>query len=186
VVAKVASRAFVVRSDQAGGTADMVDHLVRSGHRRIAFIAARTPWAVVEQRFDAYKRALRRHGIEVDPALTLFEAGWEPNGAESMIHTLLALDDPPTAVMCGSDLLAIGAMRTLRQRGVDVPGQVAVCGFDDFDVSEHVNPQLTTVAVPAWEMGATAAGVLIDTLEGNRPTVTNICLATSLQLRESA
>lgn len=185
-VAKAAPRAFVVRSDQADGAAAMVDHLVRAGHRRIAFIAARTPWAVVEQRFDAYKRALRRHGIEIDPALTLFEAGWEPNGAESMIHTLLALDDPPTAVMCGSDLLAIGAMRTLRQRGVDVPGQVAVCGFDDFDVSEHVNPQLTTVAVPAWEMGATAAGLLIDTLEGNRPTETNICLPTALRVRESA
>jgi len=185
-VAKVAARAFVVRSDQAAGAAAIVDHLVHSGHRRIAFIAAKTPWAVVEQRFDSYKRSLRRHGIGIDPAITLFEAGWEPTGAASMMHKLMAQDVPPTAVMCGSDLLAIGAMRTLRQLGVEVPGQVAVCGFDDFDVSEHVNPQLTTVAVPAWEMGATAAGLLIDTLEGERPTVTSVCLTTTLKRRESA
>ena len=185
-VAKAASRAFVVRSDQAGGTAAMVDHLVSNGHRRIAFIAAKTPWAVVEQRFDAYKRSLRRHGIDVDPAITLFEAGWEPAGAEPMIQDLLAHDSPPTAVICGSDLLAIGAIHALRQRGIDVPADIAVCGFDDFDVSEHMNPQLTTVAVPAWQIGATAASLLIDALDDKRPSVTDVCLPTTLQRRESA
>jgi DNA-binding LacI/PurR family transcriptional regulator len=185
-VAKVAGRAFVVRSDQAGGTAAMVDHLVSNGHRRIAFIAAMTPWAVIEQRFDAYKRSLRRHGIDVDLDITHFEAGWEPTGAEPMIQALLAHDSPPTAVICGSDLLAIGAIHALRQRGIEVPTQIAVCGFDDFDVSEHMNPQLTTVAVPAWQMGATAAGLLIDALNDKRPTRTDVCLPTTLRRRESA
>jgi len=185
-VAKAAVRAFVVRSDQAGGTAAMVDHLVSKGHRRIAFIAAKTPWAVIEQRFDAYKRALRRHGLDVDPNITLFEAGWEPAGAEPMIQALLADASPPTAVICGSDLLAIGAIHALRERGIQVPTHIAVCGFDDFDVSEHMNPQLTTVAVPAWQMGATAAGLLIDALDDKRPTRTDVCLPTTLRRRESA
>jgi DNA-binding LacI/PurR family transcriptional regulator len=63
---------------------------------------------------------------------------------------------------------------------------MAVCGFDDFDVSKFVNPQLTTVTVPAWEMGASAAGLLIDTLEGTRSSITEVCLSTKLQVRESA
>jgi len=185
-VAKAAVRAFVVRSDQAGGTAAMVDHLIDRGHRRIAFMAAKAPWAVIEQRFGAYKRSLRRHGITIDPEITLFEGGWEPDGADSMIQTLLASDSPPTAIICGSDLLAIGAMHALRQRGIQVPTDVAVCGFDDFDVSVHMNPQLTTVAVPAWQMGATAAGLLIDALDDKRPSRTDVCLPTALQVRESA
>ncbi|CAB4558623.1 unannotated protein [freshwater metagenome] len=185
-VAKVAGRAFVVRSDQAAGATAIVDHLVAQGHRRIAFIAAKERWAVIEQRFDAYKRALRRHGIDIDPELTLFEAGWEPTGADAMVRKLLALNTPPSAIVCGSDLLAIGAMRTLREVGIAVPDQMAVCGFDDFDVSKFVNPQLTTVTVPAWEMGASAAGLLIDTLEGTRSSITEVCLSTKLQVRESA
>jgi DNA-binding LacI/PurR family transcriptional regulator len=185
-VTKTSPRAHVVRADQAGGASALVDHLVAVGHRRIAFIAARTPWAVVEQRYDAYRRALRRHGLDHDPEICLFEAGWEPTGAESMVRTLLEHETPPTAVMCGSDLLAIGAIDAARSLGRRVPDDLAVCGFDDFDVSAHVSPALTTVSVPAWEMGRVAATTLIGVLDGTIVEPTTTTLPTALQVRRSA
>ncbi len=182
----VAPRAISVRADQAGGTTALVEHLISNGHRRIAFIAARTPWAVLEQRFDGFKTVLRRHKILVDPDLCLFEGDWTPTSAVPMVRKLLALKSRPTAVVCGSDLLAIGAMRAATDIGFSVPSDLAVAGFDDFDISEQVSPSLTTVRVPAWEMGRTAAELLIARLEDAGKPSASLCLNTTLVIRESA
>ena len=181
-----APRANSVRADQVAGGVALVEHLISTGHRRIGFIAARTPWAVLEQRFDAYKKVLRRHKLAVDNDLCLFEGDWTPDGAGAMVDRLLRLREPPTAVVCGSDLLAIGAIRAAQDRGFAVPDDIAVAGFDDFDVARHVSPPLTTVHVPAAEMGRAAAALLISHLERENPVSESVSLPTNLVVRESA
>jgi DNA-binding LacI/PurR family transcriptional regulator len=102
-----------------------------------------------------------------------------------MANALLALAEPPTAIMGGNDLLAIGAMRAIRTVGLTIPHDVAVTGFNDFDFSAFVEPPLTTVAIPAYDMGVTSATMLIDRVEG-RETIPRRTFPVELVLRGSA
>ena len=140
---------------------------------------------MIEQRFLGYREALTSAGIEPDPQLELFESGWAPVGGAEMATTLLALRDAPTAIICGSDLLAIAAMRAIRDAGLRIPEDVAVAGFDDFAFAEYVEPPLTTVAVPGYEMGKAAATMLIDQLEGHAPAERHIVFGVELKVRGS-
>jgi DNA-binding LacI/PurR family transcriptional regulator len=103
-----------------------------------------------------------------------------------MTRKLLARRDPPTAIVASSDFLAAAAMHAVRERGLRVPQDVAVTGFDDFPLSAYVAPALTTVAVPAYDMGRTAAEMLIDELEGRDPLVRQATFSVELRVRESA
>jgi DNA-binding LacI/PurR family transcriptional regulator len=174
-----------VRAADRDGGRRLTEHILSRGHRRIAFAAAQVPWPVIEQRFLGYRDALASAGIEPDPQLELFESGWAPVGGAEMARTLLALRDAPTAIVCGSDLLAIAAMRAIRDAGLRIPEDVGVAGFDDFAFAEYVEPPLTTVAVPGYEMGKAAATMLIDQLEGHGPAVRHVVFGVELKARGS-
>lgn len=173
-----------VRAADRDGGRVLTEHLMGRGHRRIGFIGARVPWAVLEQRRLGHADALRSAGIEPVDELQVFDAGWQPAGAAAMVDTLLALPDPPTAIMCGSDVLAIGAIQTLKRRGLRVPDDIAVTGFDDFTFAEFVEPALTTVRVPALQMGRMAAGMLLREIEG-AVDVRQVVLPVELVVRAS-
>ena len=177
---------LTVKADQELGARKLVQYLLGRGHRRIAFIGGDAGWAVLDERFAGYREALRSGNLDFDESLCLFEAGWEPTGGAPIVAKLLGLETPPTAIVCGSDMLAIGVMRSLVDHGLRVPDDVAVCGFDDFDFSAHTDPQLTTVAVPAWQMGQTAAQILLDSLAGKPLRQRQVCLPTELRIRASA
>ena len=102
-----------------------------------------------------------------------------------MANALLALAEPPTAIMGGNDLLALGVMRAVRAAGLKIPDDIAVTGFNDFNFSAFVDPPLTTVAIPAYEMGAASATILIDRVEG-KETESRRTFPVELVLRESA
>jgi DNA-binding LacI/PurR family transcriptional regulator len=175
-----------VRAAERDGGRRLAEHLLDRGHRRVAFIGARVPWAVVEQRFLGYCDALAAAGIERSSELELFEAGgYLPDDGAEMARALLDLDERPTAIVCGSDLLALAAMRAVRDAGLSIPGDVAVAGFDDFVFSSLVEPPLTTVAVPAYEMGRRAATMLIDCLEGRDPLLRHAVFGVELKTRAS-
>jgi DNA-binding LacI/PurR family transcriptional regulator len=175
-----------VTADNRTGARLLADHLIRTGHTRIAFIAARQPWPMVEQRHLGYCEALAAAGLERDRAVELFEGIWDAADAGVMVDRLLALPDPPTAVMGGNDLLAIGVMRQARARGLRVPDDLAVTGFNDFAFAEFVEPPLTTVHVPGYEMGCSAAQLLIEHLDGQEIAEPHIMLPVELRLRGSA
>lgn len=175
-----------VRAAEREGGRQLTEHLIERGHTRIAFIGARVPWAVVEQRFLGYHDALEGARIRPSKRLELFEAtGYEPAGAAGMVKRLLALRSPPTAIICGSDLLALAAMRLIRDAHLRVPDDIAVAGFDDFDVSALVEPPLTTVRVPGYEMGMAAATMLIDQLEGHGLAERHVVFDVELRTRAS-
>ncbi len=177
---------LTVIANQRDGSRKLVRHLAAQGHRRIAFVAAGSEWAVLEERYAGYRIGLTESSLVADSRLIVFEGGWEPTGIGVHVEALLGLSDPPTAVVCGSDLMALGVVRHLLDRGLRVPRDVAVCGFDDFVFAPHMDPPLTTVAVPAWEMGRAAAGLLLTALSGRRIAQREVLLPVELRLRGSA
>ena len=160
---------YTVTAANREGARTLASHLIDRGHDRIAFIAAAVPWPMIEERHAGYLQALAARGTEPADELQIFRGGWDPASGESMAESLLSLRQPPTAIMAGNDLLAIGALRAGRVRGRRIPEDLAVAGFNNFQFSAFVEPPLSTVAIPAYDMGEAAAWMLIDHLEGSRP-----------------
>jgi DNA-binding LacI/PurR family transcriptional regulator len=141
---------------------------------------------MIEQRFEGYRLGLQDAGIAFDPALTRFDGVWEASTGESQVVELLTEKDPPTALLAGNDLLAIGAIKALKQRHVRIPEDFAVAGFDDFAFAEHIDPPLTTVRIPGFEMGYQAAQGLIDGIEGVGRPPARLVLPVEVKIRGSA
>jgi len=168
------------------GARQLAEVLIAAGHRRIGFVAARARWPMVEQRRRGYDDALAAAGIAADRALARFEGVWDARAGVDLAAALLAGRDPPTAIMCGNDLLALGVIQALRQSGRRVPDDVAVTGFNDFEFAAFVDPALTTVRTPGYEMGRTAAERLIDVLDGGSAADRRVVLPVELIRRSSA
>lgn len=177
--------AMSVRAADRDGGRMIAEHLIERGHERIAFIGAEVPWAVVEQRRLGFDEALAAAGIKLDPGLMRLEAGWEPGSAVPIAEALLAADPRPTAIACSTDLLALATMHTALRLGLEVPGDVAVCGFDDFPFSQFTHPALTTVRIPAYDMGREAARILIDHMGGNGAKTEQVEFEVELMVRAS-
>jgi DNA-binding LacI/PurR family transcriptional regulator len=154
----------VVLTDVQGGQR-ATQHLLELGHRRIGLIKGRLPSAArAEERLTGYRQALKRAGIEPDPALVI-ESDVNQNAGCQAMQQLLALPDPPTAVFSHNDILAVGAMHAIRAAGLDIPGDISIIGFDDIGVSAHLAPPLTTIRFSRKEMGRQAADILFSAIE---------------------
>ena len=162
------------------------DYLIRLRHRHIGLIIG--PYdkvGRVQKRFMGYKKALEDHGSSFDPALLV--AASEPDLAEgkrAMQH-LLSQSKSPTAVFAASDRLAIGAYAAIKEAGLTIPGDVSVVGFDDIDVAAYCDPPLTTIRVPALEIGTLAVGLLLDAIEKETSRIRQYLLDTELVVRAS-
>jgi DNA-binding LacI/PurR family transcriptional regulator len=183
-----AGTVFSVVAANQDGSRRLVSHLIAHGHRRIAFIAARVSWPMIEERHRGYRDALMAADIPLDPSLERFDGVWDLATGAPLVQSLLDQSNPPTAIVCGNDLLALGAMHQLQVRGLKVPDDVAVAGFNDFNFSAFVNPPLTTVRIPGYEIGRIAANRLIGHLEGTLDVATErrVVLPVELVLRASA
>lgn len=151
-----------VDSDTA--TYDMVSWLIQIGHRRIGFING-TPrqWSsVVRER--AYRRALSDAGLTADPDW-YFSREFRVETGRLGVQKMLSVRTPPTALVCGSDLIALGALDQLRSSRIEVPTEMSVIGFDDIPTSQFSQPALTTIRQPLREIGAKAAEILLCQIE---------------------
>lgn len=166
------------------GAYQAVNHLVGLGHRRIGFISnAPLSYSGTQDRFAGYRRALAEHDITQDPTLVR-TAAFLPQSGWAAMKDLLDLDDPPSAVFAAGDVVALGAMSAAHAAGLRIPDDVAVMGFDDIFLAAHAHPPLSTVRVPAYGLGWTAAEVLIALIEGDEE-VSSVMLETELVIRES-
>lgn len=159
-------------------------HLLELGHRRIGFTGGPPQSVPARERLHGYREALESAGIEVEGALTgsgLFaaETGVALGGA------MLDLDDPPTAIFAASDSIAVGVIRAARQRGLTIPDELSVVGFDDTYSAMWLEPPLTTVRQPLRQMGRVAARTVLELAAGKVPDSHHVQLATSLVVRES-
>jgi LacI family transcriptional regulator len=150
--------ASAVPAERRGGEA-ATQALLAAGHRRIAFVSGESWMDASDQRMEGYERALRAAGLTVDPSL--IEAGnFLPSGGHAATHRLLDRGRPD-AIFCANDLMAVGAYEALKERGERVGESIAVMGYDDQEIAQHLNPPLSTVLLPHREMGQWAAGRLL-------------------------
>ncbi|MBB2945831.1 DNA-binding LacI/PurR family transcriptional regulator [Actinoplanes lutulentus] len=168
--------------DHAGGVAAAVRHLVAAGRRRIATIAGPQDMVAGLARLAGYRDTLRQAGL---PELVAQGDFTRDSGIAAM-RDLLDRDPSLDAVFAASDLMAHGALQTLRAAGRRVPDDVAVIGFDDFDISRYSDPPLTTVRQPIAESGRTMAQLMLRLIAGDEDVPESVVLPTELVLRESA
>jgi DNA-binding LacI/PurR family transcriptional regulator len=144
------------------------EHLLRLGHRRIGLLGPATDVYSFRMRERGCVRALREAGVEV-PSGWLRRTPATVAGGQAAMRALLARSPRPTAVFCVSDLIALGALKACLSAGLEVPRQMSLVGCDDIEMARVVTPELTTVAVPARELGARAARLLLRNLDPDRP-----------------
>ncbi|SDU23529.1 LacI family DNA-binding transcriptional regulator [Jiangella alkaliphila] len=164
------------------GALAATEHLIGLGHRRIAAITGPPELVCSQQRVEGYRAALGRAGLPVDDALVRY-GDFRPGGGEDQARALLELPDPPTAIFAGSDLQATGVYAEAHRRGLRVPDQLSVVGFDDVALCEWVSPALTTVRQPLLEMARLAIRTVLDPPGTGQPL--RIELSTALITRES-
>ncbi|MFI8189982.1 LacI family DNA-binding transcriptional regulator [Streptomyces sp. NPDC085946] len=167
---------------QGGVTA--TEHLLALGHERIAVIAGRRRTPCDSARIAGYRSALASAGVRQRPEYVQ-HAGSDRTAARRRTHELLDLPEPPTAVFVCSDGMALGVYEAVAERGLTVPDDLSVVGFDDLPESRWVTPALTTVRQPLSEMAATALRLLVRMMDGSRPEADRTELSTRLVTRAS-
>jgi LacI family transcriptional regulator len=153
-----------VHADDEHGAYDAVRHLLDKGHKKIAMIQA--PEGAGGKRNEGFARAMERAGLPPE-ARFIVSVDWTRAGGADAARRLLGLDDPPTAIFCANDLIALGVLDVARELDVRVPDQLAVVGFDDIDFAAAISPALTTVSNPAYETGLLAGILLRERMSGD-------------------
>ncbi len=177
-------RQFInVETDDLLGSHALTTHLLKLGHRRIAFFGgpSAAPWG--QERFDGYRRALREFGLDVDEKL-VFQAGRSvEDGANAALQMINESSDA-TAVQAVNDLIAVGCVETLLKQGVQVPRDISVVGFGNILLSQHFRVPLTTARQPKYTLGIAAMDAMQQLLLGKRPESKR--LSAELIVRESS
>lgn len=150
----------VVPAEVSGGHA-ATDFLLRAGHRRIGFINGEPLMDASRDRLKGYRQAFATADLPIDPEL-IVAGNWQPPTGYQRTLELMRLPVPPTAIFCANDLMAVGCYEALRELDLEIPNDVAVMGYDDREIAQHLHPALTTVLLPHFEMGALAAEHLLD------------------------
>ena len=172
-----------VRLDTEGGTDAALAHLIELGHRRIGHLGSRVQYPTFQIRTERWRAALEGAGVE--PAAELWAgSGFDFEDAARAAGALLDLAQPPTAIICDDDILAGGAYLAARARGVRIPEDLSVAGFDDLDFARVLSPPLTTVSADAERLGAVAFGALAAAIAGE-PAHAGQVLPVALVVRES-
>lgn len=141
----------VVPGEVAGGHS-ATQALLTTGHRRIAHITGEMWMDAARDRLRGYREALAQADIPYDPDLVA-EGNWQPSAGYEHTRKLLALPNPPTAIFCANDRMAVGCYEAIKELGLRIPDDVSVVGYDDEEVARHLSPQLTTVVLPHRAMG---------------------------------
>ena len=155
----------VVPGEAAGGHA-ATDVLIRAGHRRIGYVNGEASMEASRHRLRGYRQALATADLPFDPDLVR-EGNWQPLSGYEAARALMNLERPPTAIFCANDLMAVGCYEALHEMGLRIPDDVAVMGYDDREIAQHLHPPLTTVLLPHFEMGSIAAEMLLDAASGS-------------------
>jgi len=158
----------MVVSHDGKGAAEAARHLADLGHTRIALISGPTTFRSSQERQKGFESGLAERGLSLDPALTKRGAYTYESGVAAA-HELLALDTPPTAVFCLNDEMAVGAYLAARERGLNIPQDISVVGFDDAPIASRVWPTMTSVRLPLRDMGRIAGEILVPNVMRDKP-----------------
>ncbi|MGC8794357.1 MAG: LacI family DNA-binding transcriptional regulator [Bryobacteraceae bacterium] len=178
-------RSFAADSVSANnrlGTRLAVEHLISRGHRRIAIITGPLSLSAGRDRVTGWREGLKRAGLPA-PLAYRREADWTAESARRHTHELLSLPEPPTAIFAANFLMMTGVLAALRERGLRVPDQVEVMSSDDSEWLDVFEPRISVVLQPSYEMGETAARLLLERIENPEAPPRRVLLKPSLKLR---
>jgi DNA-binding LacI/PurR family transcriptional regulator len=159
-------------------------HLIKLGHRRIGHIHGSQSFFSSGERLQGYRRALEEAGIAFDPAL-VEDGNFEVEVGYRAASKLLALPDPPTAIFAANDLMALGTIYAAHDKGLRIPDDLAIVGYDDQKIASLARPKLTTVTLPCFEMGQASAELLLAQIQQGAPLTEEIRIKGRLIVRES-
>ena len=184
---------YVYRTDNAHpcvgfdnrlATSEMTEFLLGLGHNVFGVISAVTAGNDrASERVAGVRGALERHGLTLPPE-AVYERPYSIASGREGLRYLRSLDPPPTAIMCGNDILAMGALVECRSLGIRIPQQISIVGFDNLEFAAHLDPPLTTMEVPAAEMGERAADLLLRRI-GGQSSVESVHLEPRFILRHT-
>ncbi|EOD01782.1 LacI family DNA-binding transcriptional regulator [Caldisalinibacter kiritimatiensis] len=170
--------------DNFQGAYEGVIHLLECGYKKIAFISGPLSSNTSICRLDGYKKALKSYEIDFKEECIL-EGDYKSEWGYKAVNTLLSKGIEFDGIFCGNDLIAIGAIKALKENNIVVPKEVGVVGFDDIYIANLVEPQLTSVKQPNYEMGYKAVEMLIDIIDNKKDKVEDLVLSTELIKRNS-
>ena len=174
-----------VISDDTGGIGQTVDYLVKKGHRSIGIIEGRFTRFIVDRRHRAFLRALGKNGLKAKESSMALTAA-DIHAAAETAYVLLGGKKPPSALVCTNDLIALGAIKAARRRGLHVPRDIAITGYDNSSLCIASDPAITSVDASTAGMGAAAVDFLFAQMEGKKIPGTLRTVKTRLVVRESA
>ncbi|HOZ70784.1 MAG TPA: LacI family DNA-binding transcriptional regulator [Chitinophagaceae bacterium] len=178
-----------VIADNFKGAYDATTHLINSGYKRIATLCNTVFLSIGKERLAGYQAALKDHGLEPDESLIRYcqHGGMVAEEMDQAMDELFTLQNPPDAIFAAADKLTTGCLRALRAKGLSVPEDVGLIGFSNSELTELLNPSLSVIRQPAFEMGEVATSLLLELIESKRP-VTDFqsrVLTTEMILRSS-
>ncbi|AMX82223.1 LacI family transcriptional regulator [Geobacillus subterraneus] len=173
-----------VSIDNISSARKATEYLIHLGHRRIGFISGPLNVILSRDRLKGFRQAMAQHGIPVESFLVQegdfsFESGY------NMMMKFLALDQPPTAVFASNDEMAIGAIKAIKSKGLRVPDDISVVGFDDIQFASIYEPALTTISQPMFEIGKKAMELLIKLINKDELEKSQYILEDQLVIRET-
>jgi DNA-binding LacI/PurR family transcriptional regulator len=171
--------------DNIQGAYTAARHLIDLGHRRIGHISnAPFSYTSARDRLTGYQYALAEAGIIYDAQL-VHPGGFTDSSSYAPMSAMLDFLDPPTAVFIGSDLVALGAIQAIHHRGLHIPDDISVIGFDDLPIGKYLQPPLTTIHLPAYDLGQRLGEMILASIGGEIPPTLRALLPTELVIRES-
>lgn len=178
-----------VIADNFKGAYDATAHLISCGYKRIATLCNTVFLSIGKERLAGYKAALKDHGMEPDESLIRYcqHGGMVAAEMDQAMDELFSLQNPPDALFAAADKLTTGCLRALRAKGLSVPKDVGLIGFSNSELTELLNPSLSVIRQPAFEMGEVATSLLLELIESKRP-VTDFqsrVLSTEMVIRSS-
>ena len=174
-----------VDEDSVAGIRFLVQHFADLGHSHIGYIAPPTGLMFGRYRTRGYYVTMTENDLPVR-AGSVVEGDMTQRGGAEAVERLLATKPIPTAVICGNDLMAIGAINRLQQNGIQVGQDMAIAGFDDIPMAAYTNPPLTTVRQPIYQIGRQTCAMLIDIVNGRAPENLHVILMPQLVIRASS
>ncbi len=173
-----------VRIDDVSAAQTIVDYLISLGHSRIGVITGLKGNPHTMERLDGYKLSLTHAGIPLDKEL-IAEGDFTLWSGQNATHQFFDMQQPPTAIFCMNDEMAIGAIQTIKAKGLKIPEDISVAGFDDITYAKYWDPGLTTVAQPAEEFGKISMDLLVRIIEGEQLDDQDIVLPAEFIIRKS-
>ena len=176
--------ADVIRVDNPRAMRLISEHLVSLGHRRIGLVSGPLDKASGYERYEGLRSALEDLGVELEDSLVRF-GDFRTAGGREKTRELLGLSHPPTALVAANNQMTLGALLAVREKGLRIPADISVVGFDDPEWAPLVHPPLTTLAQPTYEMGVGAVRMLLERMEGLDGASRMTLLEPWLEIRES-